>query len=204
MSGTVPQIPNQITQAYFVLDRSGSMASCLDDTIKGFNQFVEEQKNVGIDQLGLTLVTFDDVIETVYHKKPIADVSQLNRDIYIPRNSTALLDAIGETIKTAEKDNVENNNVIIAILTDGLENSSKNFDLKDIHKKISEKRSLGWKFIFLGANQDAIRSGEQLGIDRNLSKNYTVDKTPQAFKDVSQEVTRIRETYSIERTLVQR
>ncbi len=168
----------QLTEIAFVLDRSGSMKSIQNETIAGFNRFLSDQQELP-GEARLTLVLFDDRIETPVNAVPVQEVAALNSDTYLVRNTTALLDAIGLTIHsitdrlalTPEPERP--GKVIVAILTDGLENASQRFNMKDINRMIGEKRERdGWVFLFLGANQDAIATAAQMGIDRHHSATW--------------------------------
>jgi hypothetical protein len=162
----------------FILDRSGSMETCQDDTIGGFNAFLSEQKALGGT---LTLVLFDHEYQVLYERKPIGDAEPLSRDTFVPRGSTALLDAIGKTIKT-----VTSNNPTVVILTDGQENSSKEYTKAHIKDLIEQKTKDGWTFVYLGANQDAFAEAGGLGISPAATVNYDVRRTPEAFRTLSQ------------------
>src|SRR5580693_1330174 len=160
----------ELTEIAIVLDRSGSMASMAKEAIGGFNGFLDSQQKLPGDAR-LTLVLFDHEHIVKYDERPIKDVSPLDEHTYEPRGTTALLDAIGRTIntigerldKTPEPERP--GKVIIAILTDGLENASQEFKPKQIRSMIEHQREkYSWEFIYLGANQDAIEVGETMGI----------------------------------------
>jgi len=165
----------------FVLDRSGSMKSCQQAAIEGFNQFLaDQQKTDGLAKL--TLVLFDDEYLVPISSIPVEEVVSLTDDTYQPRGCTALLDAIGQTIDNlgqrlaalAEKDRP--GQVIVAILTDGLENASQRFTWKEIAGKIKHQTdTYKWIFLFLGANQDAIATAANLSIAANNAANYVAD-----------------------------
>ena len=165
----------------FVLDRSGSMKSCQQAAIEGFNQFLaDQQKTDGLAKL--TLVLFDDEYLVPISSIPVEEVVSLTDDTYQPQGCTALLDAIGQTIDNlgqrlaalAEKDRP--GQVIVAILTDGLENASQRFTWKEIAGKIKHQTdTYKWIFLFLGANQDAIATAANLSIAANNAANYVAD-----------------------------
>src|SRR6266480_6557801 len=165
----------------FVLDRSGSMKSCQQAAIEGFNQFLaDQQKTVGLAKL--TLVLFDDEYLVPISSIPVEEVVPLTDDTYQPRGCTALLDAIGQTIDDlgqrlavlAEKHRP--GQVIVAILTDGLENASQRFTWKEIAGKIKHQTdTYKWIFLFLGANQEPIATAANLSIAANNAANYVAD-----------------------------
>lgn len=173
--------PNK-TDILIVLDRSGSMAEIRDDTIGGFNVFLKEQKTVP-GEATITLAQFDDIYEVIYDAVPIANAQELTNKTYVPRNSTALYDAICKTIDNAGKrlsDTIESRrpaHVICAIITDGKENASTKFSSQDVNERITRQRDqYKWEFVFIGANQDAIVSARALGIPTANAINYTDNK----------------------------
>jgi len=159
----------------FLLDRSGSMESCCQDTIDGFNSFIESQKQFGGT---MTLCLFDDQFETVYEKMPIDDVPVLTDDTFVPRGGTSLLDAMGQVLKMELSDDA-----MIIILTDGEENSSRMYTSAHVKDLVSLKP---WKFVYLGANQDAVLAASNIGI--KTSYGYDASRTPEVFRALSQTV----------------
>ena len=165
-----------------VLDRSGSMQSIKNETISGFNSFVSEQKKLDY-RSSLTLVQFDDRYQIDYESVDINKVPELNTDTFVPRGLTALLDAIGKTIKTTRdrySKLVKNDlpgKTIFVIITDGQENNSTKYNRKRIFKKIRKmEKEHNWEFVFLGANQDAISEANNYGINAKRAMTYAADK----------------------------
>ena len=177
----VAGMKNHYSEIAFVLDRSGSMESCREATIGGFNSFLQEQqKTEGLARL--TLILFNDEYLVPIDALPVAEILPLSSDSYVPRGSTALLDAIGRTIDElgarlaalSEKDRPLQ--VIVAILTDGLENSSQDYtwqQIADVIKQQSERYR--WTFLFLGANQDAIATAAQMNITAANAAAHVAD-----------------------------
>lgn len=164
-----------LTDITVVLDRSGSMSTVVNDTKGGFDHFVDDQKKAP-GQANLTLVQFDTEYEFVHKGKPIAEIPGLT---FEPRGSTALLDAIGRAINetgerlkaTPEADRP--GKVVFVIITDGEENASKEFKKDKINEMIKHQRdAYKWEFVFLGANQDAIQAGADLGVALANSMTY--------------------------------
>ncbi len=161
---------NKYAEIAFVLDRSGSMESCRVAAIEGFNRFLKEQQQVeGLAKL--TLVLFDDEYLVPANALPVAEVVALDEETYVPRGSTALLDAIGRTIDemgarlAALPEDDRPGQVIIAILTDGEENSSQTYTWHQLAGAIKRQtEQYKWTFLFLGANQDAIATAAQMNI----------------------------------------
>lgn len=150
-----------------------------EETITGFNKSLAQQKDVP-GTASLTLIQFDDQYELHHKAIPLDEVTELTQQDFEPRGMTALLDAIGRTINGTRRrirrlpaaDRPDQ--VIMAILTDGLENASSRYSLQRVNDLIAAARKAGWTFYFLGANQDAIATGRQLGIDRDHSIRFSV------------------------------
>jgi hypothetical protein len=171
------------TEIVVVLDRSGSMSTIDQATVDGFNKFLNEQQN-SEGEAFLTLVQFDDRYDFYYKSLPIQQAEPLIlNETFKPRGSTALLDAIGKTIDELETDR----DVVFVIITDGEENASKTYKREAIMKMIETKTNEGWKFLFLAANQDAIKAGGSIGINRHNSINYSSNdaSTSNVFASVS-------------------
>jgi hypothetical protein len=176
------------------------MATICDEAISNFNRFLKDQKEFP-GTANFTLVLFDDEYLVVHDGRNINDVPDLDETIYIPRGWTALLDAVGNTIirvgerlsNTPEDERPEK--VIFAILTDGAENFSKEYNHTKVMKMINHQRdTYSWDFIFLAANQDAIQVGASLGIKSNDSYNFTANSvgTQDAFKNMTRSVSSYR------------
>lgn len=169
------------TDINIVLDRSGSMESVKADTIGGFNSFLKDQQAVK-GEATLTLVQFDTEYEFVHKGARINDVPPLNNSTFVPRGGTALLDAIGRTINEtgarlgAMDESARPDKVIFVILTDGEENSSKEFNQANINEMIQhQKETYQWEFVFLGANQDAIKAAGNIGIHPSAAMSYAAN-----------------------------
>lgn len=161
----------------FILDRSGSMTGLESDTIGGFNGMIERQKKDSEDVV-VTTVLFDQEIETLHDRIPLADVPKMTERDYTTRGCTSLLDAIGMTIghikkvhSYIRKEDVPKKTIFV-ITTDGMENSSIEFDYKKVKKLITTQKEKGWEFLFLGANIDAFDEGRNLGIDDDRIMEY--------------------------------
>lgn len=153
-----------------ILDRSGSMETIKDDAIGGFNAFIAAQKSEAEDTR-VTLELFDDRFERLFEALPIAMVRPLDHTSFVPRGSTALLDAIGRSLTHARSRigglpaDQQPEGVIVCILTDGEENSSREYTYHSISDLVAACRDTdGWEFVFLAANQDAIAEASKLSI----------------------------------------
>lgn len=189
-----------LTEIACVIDKSGSMASLQSDAIGGFNHFLEDQKKLPGDAK-LTLILFDHEITLVANGEKIQTIQPLDKSTYVPKGGTALLDAIGETIERIEgrfKETPETEKpqkVIIAILTDGEENSSSQYSQQQIFEEIKKKQEKeGWEFLFLGANQDAFSVAGKMSISAKNSATYETTSVgiKDAYNIISQKVTDCR------------
>jgi hypothetical protein len=152
------------------------MCSCHSETVGGFDEFINKQKLTD-GEATLTLTQFDDEYEVIYADKDIENVASI-KDIYQPRGATALLDAIGRTIKDTEaqllmrsKSN-QPDRVLCVIITDGYENASREWTRDKITQLIREKEQGNWEFVFLSANLDAIAQATELGIKVGSAATY--------------------------------
>lgn len=190
------------THITVILDRTGSMESIRDDTIGGFNTFLVKQK-AEPGAATLTLVQFDsqDPYEVIHRFKPIEDIPQLSRETYVPRASTPLLDALGHGINDLEKalyDIKEEDRpvkVVFVVVTDGQENSSREFRKDQIEKMIKEKTDkLDWQFIFLSADLAAIADAMSFGIhaDKALLFGKNSKGVVGAFESLSERTSDFR------------
>jgi len=163
------------SEIILILDRSGSMANIRNDMEGGIKNYIEKQKKEP-GECYVSLYQFDDVYEPVFEYKNITNVGEIS---LVPRNMTALWDAVCKTINsvgdrlanTPESERPES--IIITVITDGNENSSKEFTLqqvKDLVKQQADKYN--WRFIFLGANQDAVLNGTNMGFGAGTSMTY--------------------------------
>ncbi|MBL9115368.1 MAG: VWA domain-containing protein [Verrucomicrobiaceae bacterium] len=160
---------NHRTHLAYILDRSGSMQHLQEAAVAAFNDFLRSQLDVPGDAT-LSLVLFDDQYEVPFSNVSLEQLRQMTAADFIPRGSTALLDAIGRTITetAARLDNLPDehkpSSVIFAIFTDGYENASRRYTSAHISDLIAEKRKQGWDFLFLAANQDAIATAAAMNI----------------------------------------
>ena len=153
----------------FLLDRSGSMGGMEDDTIGGYNSYLNEQRSKNVK---VTTVLFDDKYEILHQRENIKNVKELTRKEYFVRGCTALLDAVGKTISLM--DGEEAKKVIFIITTDGLENASREYNKEQIKKLIEKHKN--WEFMYIGADIDSYNEGTSLGIKRDNISNYSKSK----------------------------
>lgn len=174
--------PNK-TSITVILDKSGSMDPVRNDTIGGYNAFVESQKNLP-GECDITLIQFNERSSFTYKSKNINEIQQgLLKESYRPAGSTALLDAIGTAITEKGKELSElpeeqrPSKVLFVILTDGEENCSKMYDNAKIKEMIEHQKTVySWDFTFLGANIDTFAVAGGLGIAADKSLSFSTSK----------------------------
>ena len=165
------------TEIIFVIDKSGSMSHLAGDTIGGFNGFIKSQQTLD-GKATLTTILFDTTWKILHDGVDVHEVNPMTTSDYIAGGATAMLDAIGEIINKVQDRHDElgtekPDNVIFVITTDGEENSSRKFNKSQIEKMIKHQTNgHGWEFMFLGANMDAVKEAESIGISKNCSTNY--------------------------------
>lgn len=185
---------NTLTHIVFLLDRSGSMSAIKSDVEGGFNAFIDEQRK-GEGTCQVTLAQFDSAYEVVYEACPVNNTPPLDLR---PRGTTALLDSIGRVIadtraaiKKLPKDK-RPGTVILAIMTDGLENASKEWTRPAIKALVEERTKKGWEVLYMGANQDAVEVGTGLGISADHSITYAPSRAAAAMGTTSGLITSLR------------
>ncbi|MBR1646701.1 MAG: VWA domain-containing protein [Selenomonadaceae bacterium] len=170
-----------MTEIVFILDRSGSMSGLESDTIGGFNSMIKKQQKELEGNALVSTILFDHISIVLHDRVPIAEVKPLTEEDYEVRGSTALLDAIGDAVEhikfvheyAREEDRPEK--TLFVITTDGMENASEDFSYRDIKELVDKQKELGWEFIFLGANIDAVEVADSIGIDARRAVNYHAD-----------------------------
>lgn len=169
------------TELVFILDKSGSMQGLEEESMHGFNQMIEKQKQLpGICKL--TSILFNQEVDLLHDRLDLDTVQPLSKQDYQVGGTTALLDAIGLAIhkiaaveaSLAEVDKAAN--VLFLILTDGYENSSHIYRLEQIKQLISLHQERDqWTFIFLAANMDAIETAKTFGIHKEYAQDFHPD-----------------------------
>lgn len=165
------------TEIIFVIDKSGSMAHLVSDTIGGFNGFIASQKALD-GKATLTTVLFDTTWKTLHNGVDIHEVKPMANSDYVAFGGTSMLDAIGETINRVQDRHDELGSekpekVLFVITTDGEENSSRKFNKAQIEKMIKHQTNgHGWEFMFLGANMDSVKEAASIGINSDRAVTY--------------------------------
>jgi len=194
-----------LTELVFILDKSGSMGGLETDTIGGYNAMLAKQQAVKGECL-ITTALFDNNYELLHDRIDIKAVSPITEKEYQVGGSTALLDAIGGTIHkigNAQKNTADDyraEKVMFVIITDGEENSSREYLAEQIKQMIErQKTRYRWEFIFLGANIDAVETAGRFGISADRAQNYHSDSegVELNFRVMSEAVATFRECASM-------
>lgn len=181
-----------------VVDRSGSMQCIASDVRGSVKQFISDQKKAH-GKASLTVAQFDHKYEVVYNFKNVQEVdAEKFANEYTPRGATALLDAIGRT--TLEmKQKLESmplaerpKRVVVAVITDGQENASSEFNLGQIKEMIKQNEALGWDFMFLGATLDALDVAKNFGFSGCKAAVYNTSRVDSCMQLISNQVCQAR------------
>jgi hypothetical protein len=177
-----------LTYLIFVIDRSGSMATIRDDMIGGFNTFIKTQKDAKLGDCKVFAYKFDNIYEAMFEDVDLNDVPQLDRTNYVPRDMTALYDAVATTIDNmgarlaAMKEEDRPEKVLVVTITDGEENASRKFNQQNVADRIKTQREqFNWDFAYIGANQDSWQVGSSIGYQAGTTLDYVADSGGTAF-----------------------
>lgn len=195
-----------LTELVFILDRSGSMGGLEKDTIGGYNAMLNKQKEED-GECRVTTVLFDGRAELLHDRIEMQAVSLMTDKEYFVRGSTALLDAMGTTIHKIDNaikhtaDDFRPENVLFVIITDGEENSSREYSASKIKDLVEQQTKVGWEFIFLGANIDAVETASHIGISADNAQNYHADRegVQLNFKTASEMAASFRRTSRLDK-----
>lgn len=178
----------------FLMDRSGSMSGSEKDTIGGFNSFIQRQKQKD-ENTFVTTILFDDNYEVLYKRKAISDVDELTSEEYWVRGCTALLDALGKTITTLDRE--VDNKVLFVIMTDGYENASREYTKNQIKNLINNH---DWEFIYIGADIDSYGEAGRIGFRKSRIANYKKSTcgVEKLYSSIDRAVTTLRENKNLD------
>jgi hypothetical protein len=178
---------NTRTYYHLILDRSGSMSSCIEQTIEGINHQIRRIREVAErfpgQELFTSLTIFNHKMTLVWNRLLPEQLRDLTFSDYMPSGTTALLDAVGSVITESQKviglelDTGEATAVVV-IITDGYENSSKTWSLVQVSSLIRELEQTGkWTFSYLGATLDAVEIAVSLSIKEDNAMYFNISDT---------------------------
>lgn len=182
------------TRIAVVQDRSGSMQGLRDATISGYNEWLSTQQKDDSDDAYLTLVQFDDQYKVSFSNRALDKCKPLNHSTYTIGGMTALYDAVGRAINELEQSGSDDDRYLVVIMTDGYENSSKEFKGDQIKGMIQERQDRdNWTFVFLGAGVDEM-IGQGLGIFKGNTLSYspTVADTTVTYANLATATSSVR------------
>ena len=164
---------NKPTLVAFLLDRTGSMAACKDETIKGFNGYIDKLRKNKNGEMRFTLTQFDSIaVDIIHDAEPLEKVRKLNNDTYKPRAGTPLYDAIGKTIRATEQSAGSKYKVLFVTLTDGKENASSEWNEKTIKELIKEKENKNhWTFVHIGVGANGWDAAHRMSVGTRSAAN---------------------------------
>ena len=186
---------------HIILDQSGSMSDCINQTLNGLanqrkeilaiaNEFPGREIRVG-------LTVFDHLVELKYRNLSVKELSQMNGFEYKPNGLTALLDAIGMSVSDTERLMVnEDDAAVMVILTDGHENASRTFDSQAVKQMVEKAEGKNWGFMFLGANIDAFHAGSALGFNMNNTMQFATANAAETMRGASAMTSRMKGAYA--------
>ena len=181
------------TELVFILDKSGSMSGKEKDVIGGFNAMLEKQKKLD-GKAYVTTLLFSDTEKTLHDRLPLEEIAPLTDADYEVNGCTALLDAIGNAIEKVDlihkyiREEDKPTRTMFIITTDGMENASKKFTQTQIKALIRAHEELGWEFLFVAANIDAVETAEGIGIRKDRAANFDVEEGTDVMFDELSEV----------------
>ena len=176
------------------------------DTIGGFNGMIEKQKKEE-GEAYVSTILFDNESEVIHDRVKLSEIRPMTEEDYYVRGCTALLDAIGDAVKHisnihkyARPEDVPAHTMFV-ITTDGMENASRRYTYKEIKKLIGKQKELGWEFLFIGANIDAVEVAERVGISKERTANYVSDSvgTSMVFQALAAPISAMRKNEAISR-----
>lgn len=189
----------------FVLDDSGSMQSCRAATISGYNEYLQAQKKDALETgipTFVSLYKFDgSSVKSVFNRISVSEVKDLDENSYDPQGMTNLYDAIGGVMmqinsQLSANKKADRDSIIITILTDGAENSSRTFDNSTIKQMVEKAEGKNWGFMFLGANINAFAAGSSLGFGVNNTMQYDTNSMENTMRSAAAMTSRMKFAYA--------
>lgn len=157
--------PSSRTHVVLVLDETGSMEGVRDATVGALKEWLSGMKTDLPRDTPVSFVRFNSAkIARAIDNQPLEVVSATEFDDYAPNHMTPLWDAVGQTIAETAPRVIGDDGVLFTVMTDGLENASREYSADQVRKQIERYKAAGWKFMFLGADIDAYELSSQIGL----------------------------------------
>lgn len=192
---------NNGTLIAFVMDESGSMQNCMNETIEGFNEFINGQKQTeGACFVKVNKFEGANVVD-LWGTKDINLIPEMSSALYQPKGMTNLNDAIGQTVCEIDKHlaglpEADRPAVLVVIMTDGHENMSREYTTDGVKALIKDREKNEWAFTFLGADIDAFSASANYGMSQGQTMQYSKGAVHDAFASMSASTTRLRSAKS--------
>ena len=179
-----------------ILDESGSMMSIAHEAVGGLNETLEsirsaKRQNPQQNHF-LTIVSFEGYgirgVRTLRDRIPIENIENISMSEYHPGSCTPLYDAMGLSINRLQDSVPDDSTVLVTIITDGMENSSKKYSGRDIKTLVGRQREKGWTFAYIGANQDAVEVAHEMDIRNAMNFRATPEGTTEMAEKLSRSV----------------
>lgn len=184
---------------FIILDKSGSMEIIRTATINGLNESINnirkaQLKYADTQEHFLSVHTFCGCSQQdIYDFTPIKDVNNIKTNDYKPCCSTPLYDSIGLCLNKLERrtKDLESYAVVVTIITDGYENSSKEFSGQQVSQMIGKLREEGWTFAYMGADHDVESVAHEMNIPNYRPFSHDDEGTSNAMKFISSQSVRM-------------
>lgn len=185
------RVPTEPCDIVIVLDRSGSMDDCRDTALGAINGYLQVVATSGIDGLVSVIIFDSQSIDEIRSHVPLSSCALIRPEEFVPRALTPLLDAIGRGVAQLDQRQGSGRRAILAILTDGYENASREYTYTSIKALLEARKAAGWLVVYLGADHDAWTQASALGIDAGLTAGFAKER----FGAVEQGLTRVSRQY---------
>ena len=183
------------TEVFLLVDCSGSMNLLTKETNQGIAAFIQEQKNLE-GECTLSVIEFNDEVRDVIWRQDIQDAPSYEMKA---EGFTAYYDALGQSINrlgvelAAQPEHERPGQVIFYIITDGEDNSSREFTAANVKAMVEHQQSkYQWLFTFMAANIDAVTAAENIGIQKDNAVSYNTRSTSQVYQVASKSASRVR------------
>ena len=167
------ELRKNTAEIIFIIDKSNSCKEVVPSTIKAIDNLIRKERR-NCYPTKISIILFNHTYQVICDRQDIKNVYEF---CYKASGGTALYDTLCNNLyaikeRQLKSKDVDSNKTIVVIMTDGEDNESVNYSLMDARKCILECKSIGWKFIFLGANINAKKVASDLGIDLDLAEEY--------------------------------
>ena len=183
------------TVVLFILDASASMRAIQNESIEGLNEYIEILQNDDKPTI-IKLVTFNTYeTKTLINNEDVMEIEPIHANSYLPDGLTPLLDDIARGILETDayiKESNEELNIMVTIMTDGMENASRFFSYNQVADMIEKREGEGWIFTYLGSNQNSFKESLKIGIKGKYARNYQYGNPKEAMKVMAESTIRTK------------